>query len=128
MRALFFVAFQMCDGCRAARVAFIGTASWLKFGFLLSKRSQGEMGCTAEFVSTAAGTCARCSRQHRRAARRGHWRDQCRARVASEHCRPLELETCTCTEEGLLDTHQGQDVRSKRLSIMVEEEVLRSDV
>ena len=48
--------------------------------------------------------------------------------AGGEHCRPLELETCTCTEEGLLDTHQGQDVRSKRLSIMVEEEVLRSDV
>ena len=48
--------------------------------------------------------------------------------AGGEHCRPLELETCTCTEEGLLDTQQGQDVRSKRLSIMVEEEVLRSDV
>ena len=36
----------------------------------------------------------------------------------------LELESCPCTEDSLLTSHQPQD-RNKRFSIIVEEELLR---
>ena len=36
----------------------------------------------------------------------------------------LELESCPCTEDSLLTSHQSQD-RNKRFSIVVEEELLR---
>ena len=37
----------------------------------------------------------------------------------------LELESCPCTEDSLLTSHQPQD-RNKRFSIVVEEELLRN--